>query len=122
MNKKPKAKARARVSMKARIAALDRAALVQRLQDVGEHQKAALFHRSTSDEINRLHGALHMPGLSGAAQAAIKDRGRALLDALDQSEKAMDVRNVATVRGGSTTRRLSHHLPGQSCSHKGKDA
>ena len=39
MIKKPKAKARARVSMKTRIAALDRAALVQRLQDVGEHQK-----------------------------------------------------------------------------------
>ena len=93
---KKKAKARG-VTMKARIAALDRAALVQRLQDVGEHQKAALFHRSTSDEINWLHGALHMPGLSGAAQAAIKERGRALLDALGQSEKAMGVGNLATV-------------------------
>ena len=59
MIKKPaKPKAKARVSMKARIAALDRAALVQRLQDVGEHQKAALFKRNTSDEINRLHGSL----------------------------------------------------------------
>jgi hypothetical protein len=95
VKKTVKKKARG-VTMKARIAALDRAALVQRLQDVGEHQKAALFHRNTSDEINRLHGALHMPGLSHAAQAAIKDRGRALLDALDQSEKAMDVRNLAT--------------------------
>ena len=88
-----KAKARG-VTMKARIAALDRAALVQRLQDVGEHQKAA---RSTSGEINRLHGALPMPGLSGAAQTAIKERGRALLDALEQSEKSMGVRNLAAV-------------------------
>ena len=93
---KKKAKARG-VTMKARIAALDRAALVQRLQDVGEHQKAALFHRSTSDEINRLHGALHTPGLSGAAQTAMKARGRELLEALDQSEKAMGVRNLAAV-------------------------
>ena len=98
MKIKAKAKARARgVTMKSRIAALDRAALIQRLQDVGEHQKAALFHRSTSDEINRLHGALHMPGLTGSAQAAIKERGRALLDALDQSEKTMDARNLAAV-------------------------
>ena len=97
MIKKPKAKARARVSMKTRIAALDRAALVQRLQDVGEHQKAALFHRSTSDEINRLHGALHMPGLSTDAARHIKERGRQLLEALDQSEKATDVRNLAAV-------------------------
>ena len=107
--KKPKVKARARVtmearepkvkarSMEARIAALDRAALVQRLQDVGEHQKAALFHRSTSDEINRLHGALHMPGLSTDAARQIKERGRQLLEALDQSEKATDVRNLAAV-------------------------
>ena len=93
--KKPKAKARARVTMKARIAALDRAALVQRLQDVGEHQKAALFHRNTSDEINRLHGALHMPGLSADASKRIKDRGRDLLDALEHTEKAMDARHLA---------------------------
>ena len=97
MLKKPKAKTRARVTMKARIAALDRAALVQRLQDVGEHQKAALFHRSTSDEINRLHGALHMPGLSTDAARHIKERGRQLLDALGHSEKAMDARNLAAV-------------------------
>ena len=97
MMKKPKAKARARVTMKARIAALDRAALVQRLQDVGEHQKAALFHRSTSDEINRLHGALHMPGLSTDAARHIKERGRQLLDALDHSEKGMGARNLAAV-------------------------
>ena len=97
MIKKPKAKARARVTMKARIAALDRAALVQRLQDVGEHQKAALFHRSTSDEINRLPGALHMPGLSTDTARQIKERGRQLLEALDQSEKATDVRNLAAV-------------------------
>ena len=95
--KKPKAKARARMTMKARIAALDRAALVQRLQDVGEHQKAALFHRSTSDEINRLHGALAMPGLSTGAARQIKERGRQVLDALDHSEKAMDARNLAAV-------------------------
>ena len=93
--KKPKAKARARVTMKARIAALDRAALAQRLQDVGEHQKAALFHRSTSDEINRLHGALYTPGLSMDAARHIKERGRQLLDALEHSEKAMDARNLA---------------------------
>ena len=73
MMKKPKAKARARVTMKVCIAALDRAALVQRLQDVGEHQKAALFHRSTSDEINRLHGALAMPGLSTDAAGRTKN-------------------------------------------------
>ena len=98
MIKKPKPKAKAaRVSMKARIAALDRAALVQRLQDVGEHQKAALFQRSTSDEINRLHGALAMPGLSSDAARQIKERGRQLLEALDQSEKAADVRNLAAV-------------------------
>ena len=83
--------------MKARIAALDRAALVQRLQDVGEHQKAALFHRSTSDEINRLHGALYTPGLSTDAARHIKERGRQLLDALEHSEKAMDARNLAAV-------------------------
>ena len=94
--KKPKAKARARVTMKARIAALDRAALVQRLQDAGEHQKAALFHRNTSDEINRLHGALHMPGLSADASKR-KDRGRDLLDALEHTEKAMDARHLAAV-------------------------
>ena len=98
MIKKPKLKAKAaRVSMKARIAALDRAALVQRLQDVGEHQKAALFQRSTSDEINRLHGSLAMPGLSSDAARQIKERGRQLLEALDQSEKAADVRNLAAV-------------------------
>ena len=98
MIKKPaKPKAKARVSMKARIAALDRAALVQRLQDVGEHQKAALFHRSTSDEINRLHGALHMPSLSTDTARQINERGRQLLEALDQSEKATDARNIAAV-------------------------
>ena len=97
MMKKPTAKARARVTMKARIAALDRAALAQRLQDAGEHQKAALFHRNTSDEINRLHGALHMPGLSADASKRIKDRGRDLLDALEHTEKAMDARRLAAV-------------------------
>ena len=104
--KKPKAKARARVTMKARIAALDRAALVQRLQEVGEHQKAALFHRNTSDEINRLHGALHMPGLSADVSKRIKDRGRDLLDALERAEKAMDARHLAAV-----FRRRTGHTP-----------
>ena len=95
--KKPKAKAQYRVTMKARVAALDRAALAQRLQDVGEHQKAALFHRNTSDESNRFHGALHMPGLSADASRRIKDRGRDLLDALEHTEKAMDARHLAAI-------------------------
>ena len=104
--KKPKAKARARVTMKARIAALDRSDLVQRLQDVVEHQKAAMFHRNSSGEINPLHGALHMPGLSADASKRIKDRGRDLLDALEHTEKAMDARYLAAV-----FRRRTGHTP-----------
>ena len=38
-----------------------------------------------------------MPGLSGAAQTAMKARGRELLEALDQTEKTMDARNLAAV-------------------------
>ena len=38
-----------------------------------------------------------MPGLSTDAARHIKERGRQLLEALDQSEKATDVRNLAAV-------------------------
>ncbi|MGV2340401.1 MAG UNVERIFIED_CONTAM: hypothetical protein LVR18_42575 [Planctomycetaceae bacterium] len=125
MNVKKTVKKKARgVTMKARIAALDRAALVQRLQDVGEHQKAALFHRSTSDEINRLHGALHMPGLSAPRKLPSKTADVRSWTPWIRLRKqwTLAIWRPSSAKDGSTTRRLSHHLPGQSCRHKGKDA